>query len=314
MPGIGVITNPRSRVNRRHPARMQALAYLLGSRGSAEATRSLDDLYRAAEEFKAAEIDILGINGGDGTIHVTLTAFLKVYGDAPFPKIALLTGGTLNTIAKGMGLRGRPQETLFDVIDRYHQGEDLPTVQAPVLQVGDQYGFIFGNGVIGNFLEAYYATGRPSPMMGALTLGRGVLSALAGTGFARKLFRRFHGRITVDGETWAREEFVAIAAGTVPEIGLGFKPFHRCREKPDHFALLGMHCSPFKLICDLPRIWFGKGMRRDKAISVSAREVRIETDEEFLYTIDGDLHRFQGHGGLELRTGPQLQLIVTRGG
>src|SRR5262245_26600804 len=106
---------------------MRELAYLLGSRGSAEATRSIDDLYRAAEEFKAADIDVLGINGGDGTIHVTLTAFLQVYGGAAFPKVALLRGGTLNTVARGLGIFGDSQDLLYDVTDRYRRGVDLVT-------------------------------------------------------------------------------------------------------------------------------------------------------------------------------------------
>src|SRR5687767_12512499 len=124
---------------------MRELGYLLGSRGSAEATRSLDDLYRAAEEFKAAEIDILGINGGDGTIHVTLTAFLQVYGEAPLPRVALLRGGTLNTIANGLGIAGDSQRLLYEVIDRYHQNEEMATREQAILQIGDRYGFIWGN-------------------------------------------------------------------------------------------------------------------------------------------------------------------------
>ena len=31
------------------------------------------------------EVEIVGINGGDGTIHVTLSTFLRVYDGAPFP-------------------------------------------------------------------------------------------------------------------------------------------------------------------------------------------------------------------------------------
>lgn len=308
MPGIGVVTNPRSRVNKRDPSKMVTLAYLLGSQGAAEATKSLDDLYRVAETFKAAQIDILGINGGDGTIHVTLTAFLKVYGGAPFPKVAILRGGTLNTIAKGLGIKGETQQILYDVIDRYHQGEELKTVSANVLQVNDQYGFIFGNGLVANFLDAYYSTGKPSPMTGATTLLRTIGSAILGTAFTKRLFRRFRGKVTADGETWAREDFVTITAATVPEIGLGFAPFYRCSERPGHFALLGLHASPLAISRDLWRIWRGKPMRRDKAISVVAQDVRIETDEELLYTIDGDLHR--GKGDLTVRTGPAIDIII----
>jgi diacylglycerol kinase family enzyme len=287
---------------------MRQLGYPLGSRGSAEATASLDDLYRAAEEFKAANIDILGINGGDGTIHVTLTAFLQVYGDAPFPKVAILPGGTLNTIARGVGIRGRPQEMLYDVIDRYHQGEELRVVERNALKVGDGYGFIFGNGLIANFLDAYYATGKPSPVMGAKVLARAIVSGILRTAFIEQLFRRFVGRVTVDGEVWARGDFATLAGGTVPEIGLGFAPFYRCDERPDHFALLGIHTTALGLILDLPRIYRSRPMRRDKAISVVAREARIESDEPFNYTVDGDLYR--GVKELTLATGPRLRLIV----
>jgi len=308
VPGIGVITNPRSRVNKRDPGKMQKLGYLLGSRGSAEATASLDDVYRAAEEFKAAGIDILGINGGDGTIHVTLTAFLQVYGGAPFPKVAILPGGTLNTIARGVGIRGRPQEMLYEVIDRYHQGEELRVVERNILRVGDRFGFIFGNGLIANFLEAYYATGKPSPTMGAKILGRAIVSGIFRTAFIEQLFRRFVGRVTVDGERWARADFATLTAGTVPEIGLGFAPFYRCDEKADHFALLGIHTTALGLILDLPRIYRAGPMRRDKAISAVAREARIESDEPFAYTIDGDIYR--GARELTLQTGPRLRLIV----
>jgi diacylglycerol kinase (ATP) len=307
VPGIGVITNPRSRVNKRDPSRMRQLGYLLGSRGSAEATRSIDDLYRAAEEFKAAGIDILGINGGDGTIHVTLTAFLQIYGDSPFPKIAILPGGTLNTVAHGMGIKGNPQTVLYEVIDRYHQGEDLPTVGCNVMRIGDRYGFIFGNGIIANFLEAYYATGRPSPIMGARVLGRAIGAVMFRTAFAKRLFKRFVGRVTVDGEVWARNDFVTLTAGTQPEIGLGFKPFYRCHEKEGAFALIGIHCKPFSLITDLARIHAGKPMRRDKCISAVPREVLLQSDEPFAYTIDGDL--YQGATELRIATGPRLSLI-----
>ena len=308
VPGIGVITNPRSRSNKRDPQKMRQLGYLLGSRGSAEATRSLDDLYRAAEEFKAAGIDVLGINGGDGTIHVTLTAFLQVYGATPLPRVAILPGGTLNTIAAGIGIKGRPQEMLYEVIDRYHQGEELRTVERNIMQIGDRFGFIFGNGLIANFLEAYYATGKPSPIMGAKVLARAIGSSIFRTAFSKRLFRRFVGRVTVDGEEWARPDFATITGGSVPQIGLGFTPFYRCDEKPDSFALLGIHTTALGLILDLPRIYRARPMRRDKAISAVAREALLESAEPFSYTIDGDL--YSGAKELKLQAGPRLRLIV----
>jgi diacylglycerol kinase family enzyme len=308
VPGIGVITNPRSRVNKKDPGKMRQLGYLLGSHGAPYATKSLDDLYRAAEEFKAADIDILGINGGDGTIHVTLTAFGHVYGTSPLPKIAILPGGTLNTIAAGVGIRGKPQEMLYEVIDRYHQGEELRVVERDALRVGDKLGFIFGNGLIANFLEAYYETGRPSPIMGAKLLARTVASAIFRGKLIKRLFRRWSGEVTVDGETWARTDFATVTAATVPEIGIGFKPYYRCSEKPGHFAVLGIHTSPVGVALELPRVYRGRPMRRDKCISQVARRVELRAEEPFSYIIDGDT--YTGVTELVLSTGPRLQLVV----
>ena len=86
-----------------------------------------------------------------------------------------------------ISIRGRPQEMLYEVVDRYHQGEELRTVEYHVLKVGDRYGFLFGNGLIANFLDAYYATGRPSPVMGAKILLKGITSGIFGGSFKKNL-------------------------------------------------------------------------------------------------------------------------------
>ncbi|MSP63540.1 MAG: diacylglycerol kinase [Myxococcales bacterium] len=312
MPGIGVITNPRSRANKRDPASMRRLGYLIGSRGAAAATHSLDDLYRVAEEFKKEEIEFLGINGGDGTIHHTLTAFIKVYGQKPLPQVAILRGGTMNTIANSLGIKGDPAKLLFELVDRYHNHDPMDVFEKEILAVGDAYGFIFGNGVVFNFLDAYYSSGRPSPTAGLKLLLRGVLSALVGGKLARQLTGRFRGQVTVDGDRWACEDFMTVAASCVEQIGLGFKPFYRCEERPHHFAILGIHThSTIGLVAELPRVLRGKPMRRDKVIDQVAREVLFESDGEVKYTVDGDTYTTQG--SLRLRTGPRLSFVRLSG-
>lgn len=310
MPGIGVITNPRSRLNKRNPAAMRKLGYLIGDRGSAAATRSLDDLYRVAEEFKNAGIDILGINGGDGTIHHTITAFVKVYGDQPLPMVAILRGGTMNTIANSYGIRGEPSKLLFELVDRYHNEEPFDVFDKEILRIGDVYGFIFGNGVIYNFLDAYYKTGRASPTTAARLLLRAIGSALVGGRLATELTRRFHGRITVDGTTWAKDDFISVAAACVEQVGLGFRPFYRWNE-PGTFPILGIHVpSPLGLIAELPRIHAGRPMSRHKVIDQVARNVLFEADE-VSYTIDGDTYTARGE--LRLSVGPKLRFIRLSG-
>lgn len=310
VPGIGVITNPRSKANKRDPAGMHRLGYLLGSRGEMAATKSLDDLYRVAEQFKAAEIDVLGINGGDGTIHVTLTAFLKVYAGAPLPKIAILCGGTLNTIAAGLGIAGTPDQLLFEVIDQYHSGEEFKIVQRPIMKIDQHYGFLFGNGLVANFLEAYYATGKPSPSTGAWLVARTIASAMWRGPFIRRIFRRVMAQVKVDGREWEQRDFATVIAATVPEIGIGFRPFYRCMESLEQFALVGFTCKPMGLIGSLPRIYRGLPVKKKHAISVLASEMTIVPDQDVAYTIDGDLHQHKAGTEMRLGVGPVLDLIV----
>jgi diacylglycerol kinase (ATP) len=310
MPGIGLITNPRARTNQKDPARMQRLGYLLGSRGLPEATKSLDDLYRVAEEFRSTGIDLLGINGGDGTIGCTLTAFIKVYQAAgtPLPLVAILRGGTMNTIANSIGIKGAPGKLLFDLLDRYHNLEPFTYYEREVLKVGDDYGFLFGNGIIHNYLKAYYATGNPCPQVAAKVLVRGIVSAMAGSAFAKELSQRFRAHVTADGREWAVTEFITVAAATVEQIGLGFTPFYRTNERPGTFSCLGIHTNALGFVLELPRLRAARPMRRDKVIDVIARAVHFESDEQLEYTLDGDTHKTGKT--LEIELGPRLRFIV----
>src|SRR5476651_1926711 len=117
---IGVVLNPRSRRNLRDPGAALRLARTLGDHGIVRAVHSLDDLHRAAEDFKQLDIDVLGISGGDGTNHVTITGFIDVYDGSALPRLAFLRGGTMNTVANSVGVgHGRPEGLLGKLIRAY---------------------------------------------------------------------------------------------------------------------------------------------------------------------------------------------------
>lgn len=315
MPGIGLIANPRSRANLKDPSRPRKLGYLIGAQGTGEATQSIDDLYRVCEEFKKERIDILGISGGDGTLHHTLTAMIKTYGEEPLPYVAILRGGTMNTVANSLDIAGNPPQLLYELVDKHRRGiwEQLPVVERPLLRVGDQYGFIFGNGVIYNFLKEYYGTGHPSPMVAAQLIAGVAASSIIGGSLGKKVYRRIKVQVEADGVTWAQQDFMAIAASVVEQAGLGFRPFYRCAEKPGSFALLGIHTNAFGFVSELPRMHRGKPMRRDKVVdAVAARVVFRSLDGNPLdYIIDGDT--YEGPAELVLETGPTLRFLRLTG-
>lgn len=313
MPGIGIITNPHSRRNRRYPERMRRLGYMLGQHDTYELTNRIEDVEDVARKFMENEIDILALNGGDGTNHVTLSTFINVYGDHPLPKVALLRGGTMNTVSNAVGIRGTPPKLLANLVEKYYTNQPFETTCRDILRVSDEtgsrYGFIFGNGIVANFLEEYYATGNPTPMTAAVLLGKGIAGVTVGNDFLDRLFRPFVASVELDDETWAERDYVSVLASTVDQIGLGFRPFIRCQERDHAFHLLGVTANPMGLVSALPKIRLGLTVEEEKIASAVSGRAIFRSSEPFGYTIDGDMHVAE-NGEVHLETGPRVELII----
>jgi len=321
VPGIGVVLNPRSRRNLRDPRAADRLARRLGDVGVVRQANSIDELYRIAEDFRHADIDVLAISGGDGTNHVTLTGFLDVYAGHTMPQVALLRGGTMNTVANSVGVRhGRPEGLLGRLIRDYAQQASMPleNVERNVMRIAPtdgtkaHYGFLFGTGVVHGFLAEYYAGGDPTPLVAAKVLARGVGSAMIGGQTIRRMAKPFRGSVKLgDGTSWEERDYLAVAAGTIAHIGLNFKPFHRYDELPGRFHMLGIHTTPWSFVKDMPRIHRGEPMRPGKTFeSISKRAVVRSADGHMRYMIDGDLH--EASGDVEVTIGPKVKLVVVR--
>jgi diacylglycerol kinase family enzyme len=324
--GIGVVVNPRSRRNLRDPGAALRLARQLGDHGVVRSAHSIDELYRIAQDFQRDAIDVLAISGGDGTNHVTLTGFIDVYGGHVMPQVALLRGGTMNTVANSVGVHGRPEGLLGRLIRDYarHASMPLENVERHVMRITPearegnagkaQYGFLFGTGVVAGYLSEYYAGGDPTPLVAAQTLLRGIGSALVGGEMIRRMARPFRGTVTLDdGTTWDERDYLAVAAGTIANIGLNFRPFHRYGEQPGRFHVLGIHASPVAFVKELPRIHRALPMRPGKAYDAVSSGMVVRgrgRDEGIKYMIDGDLH--EARGELRVSVGPQVRLVVMR--
>ena len=313
MPGIGIITNPHSRRNRRYPERMRRLGYMLGQHDTYELTNRIEDVEEVARKFKESGIEILALNGGDGTNHVTLTNFIKVYGDEPLPKVALLRGGTMNTVSNAVGISGAPPKLLANLVEKYYTGQPFETTRRDILKVedetGERYGFIFGNGIVSNFLEEYYATGNPSPTTAGVLLSKALATMPVGGELPKRLFRPFHASIEFDKTTWEERDYASVLASTVDQIGLGFRPFIRCQERDHTFHLLGVTGGPVDIALALPRIRLGLPVDERKIRSEVSSRAIFRSSEPINYTIDGDMHVAQS-GEVTLSTGPSVELII----
>jgi diacylglycerol kinase family enzyme len=326
MAGIGVVVNPKSRHNLRHPGALPRLARSVGSLGTVREARTIDELHRIAEDFRRDKIDVLAISGGDGTNTVTLSGFVHVYGGAPLPDLALLRGGTMNTVANSVGVRhGSPEHLLTSLVRAYAAKADgLRRAERRLLCVSDvsarggparalpQYGFLFGTGVMVGFLAEYYATGNPSPLVAAGTLARASASALVAGPMIRRMAAPFRGTVALaDGTVWEERDYLAVAAGTIAHIGLAFKPFYRFGEGHERgaFHALGIHASPLAFVAELGRVHAGHPMRPGKAHeALSARMLIRSASGTVNYMVDGDLHAAAGE--IEVTIGPRVRLLI----
>jgi len=311
MAGIGILSNPRSRRNRRAPEIVRRLRTLVDGEGEVADATTFEELDEALARFHASGIDVLAVNGGDGTGHVALTALARTWGERPFPALALLRGGAMNTVADAHKLRGTPESILKALLERRRAGLPVRAVERDLLAVAVdggplRLGFLFGTGAVVTFLDAYYATGHASPATAAALLVRAVGSSLLGGPFAAALTAREPVRVTSDGDDWPDVPYLAVLAGSVPEIGFGFTPFGRCDEQPGFFHAVGVTGTALQVAAHLPRIWLGRPWRRTLAIDAVTRD--LELGGPLRCTVDGDLYEVRQ--GVRVRTGPPVRLLV----
>ncbi len=311
MAGIGVVLNPRSRQNRRDPEAASRLAKKLGNCGVVRTAQTRDELARIAEDFRKLKIDVLGISGGDGTNHVTLTGFLEVYSDEPLPPVAFLRGGTMNTVANAIGVpKGRPDGLLASLIARYNERMENPlqVVERNVMRVGDRYGFLMGTGVIHGYMSEYYRHPEPNPLHAAKTLFDACRSVVLNR--PTPVMQRWEGRVEFpQGPNFPDRDYLCIAAGTVDQIGLGFRPFYRAPQAPGCFHILGIHTTPIGFVKKLGDVWRAKPMGEEHTHESVTTQATLHGRSGIVrYVLDGDIHEHRGP--LEMRTGPRVKLIV----
>jgi diacylglycerol kinase family enzyme len=308
---IAVLVNPRSRANRKNPRIAADFQALIGENGRVFAPKSLDELSETAASLARTPPAVIAVHGGDGTLHKALTALGQAFGETPLPPLAILCGGTMNVEATSLGLRERPDAFLTSLVADVRAGIPLSTLRRRCLRIGDHLGFLFGNGLLANFLGEYYAgDGEYGPARAAWLILRAMGSICIGGPFVRRIFRRFEGTVTVDGTRLERTTFVGVGAGTVREVGLGFKLIHRADEDPERFGVLAMHAGPVALIPDLVAVHAGKGIASRRAFSAVASRLDITSRDGsgMSYTIDGDLYH-SASADLSITVGPPVALV-----
>lgn len=308
MSGIGIITNPHSKLNKRNPARSALLGYILGEQGTLEVTNSLEDLGRVAREFKDKGIGILAINGGDGTISRTLTAFLKEYGERPLPRIVLLRGGTINVLANNLGIRGSPEQILYRLLEAHSTSAGLTTTKVSTLEVEGNFGFLFGNGAASAFLKEYYR--RKSGPLGAFLWVSLVWASWFWQGrLYRSVVRDLWFTLRAPDRPSLAHTTCLVFCSTVRRLPLGYPLFNRLAQEAQRFQCFSFCFKAKDAVWQLPYLMLKRQEGTPGTLTFTAERLAVEAEAPFEYTLDGELYT-SAKSAVELRIGPELEFIT----
>jgi diacylglycerol kinase family enzyme len=309
---IGIITNANAQSLIRDKDLAQRLQGIVGQDGLVYETHTLDELASAVRELHARKVDVLATCGGDGTNLSTLTEMVRTWTPAndttpALPNFAILRGGTVNTVAGNVGLRGRPEEILERLVSRYRERKPLRSVPLDSVSVNGMFGFLFGTGMPGRFFDAYYAGPTPGVGWAAVLAARTIASGLYGGKFSSWLFEALPAEVEVDGRKLDADRFTLIVAATVRNVGLGVKIAYRAGERPGHFHFLASSLPASRLVSQPDRVFRGLPLRGQPHEDTLARTARIRFREPQTYTLDGDLFRADT---VELACGPRLSILT----
>ena len=307
---IGIIINPNAKKNNKIENRKDRFSKIVGDNGIVYQTDKMDEIDLTCRKLIKQNVALVGICGGDGTNHLVSTSLIKEYQNAgvDLPPIHLLEGGSMNTIRWNLGIRGAAEETLSGIIEKLRSEDKFETINVAILKVNEFYGFIFGNGYASYFLEEYYNSNIDSgPARAAQIVGRFIWSAIMRGKLVKKVLSQYKAEFLIDQKPAGLESYGLVLAGTLPAIGLMFKPLYRANESLDHFHLIASSFKAIQLVKQVNKLFSGKKLKGENHIDTLASEVIICTAEPLIYQLDGELYKEKE---VKISMGPVLEMVL----
>lgn len=314
---VGIISNPFAKIIKRNPEYNTRLWYTLANYGQLEVTHSAEQLEQVCQEFNARKINLVGIVGGDGSISLTLSALLKSYGANNLPKILLLKGGTINFLAKNLGIKKEAQLCLEDTLQIINKKQAMNETILSTLHVNGRLGFIFANGIATSFLQEFYKD-KSNSFGAALKL----MSYLADGLFNGKIngeYQRLIKKQKIDIHTYPysiqqqntctndfSNEYSLVFASTIKQLPLTANFFKKV-ELGDKFGeLITIAEKSSNLVKGTIKSLLGGDIYNfSKVNSVKFQKATLICKDSNLYSVDGDLFETQ-NGKIKIEIGPNF--------
>jgi diacylglycerol kinase (ATP) len=254
----------------------------------------------ALSELARQDVDLLAINGGDGTIQHALTEILghRAFEDR-VPLIAPLRGGRTNMSALDLGAHRDPVKGMAALIESARAGTlDERIVPRDVLRVQygpDKrflYGMFFGGGMIYKAIELnhrlFKQNARSQGVVGATLVTAGLL-ARASVGKIDGILEPNKVQILLDGEPQPTGEFLMIISTSLHRLFAGMRPFWGTG--PGGVRLTAITSNAQRLAASAPGILRGKprAFANEQAGYLSHNAKCAEMRFDCGFTVDGEL-------------------------
>ncbi|MBN2332319.1 MAG: hypothetical protein JXO49_00045 [Deltaproteobacteria bacterium] len=306
---VGILSNPLSGGNRRG---LPAIRNLLRQQPQIShwEVENPAAIGSALKVFSQQGINLVVVNGGDGTISAVLTALLNQGPFSRLPLLAVLRAGTTSMTAGDVGLPGSAKKALTNLLTWTNRNEARATViTRPILRVaggGDSlYGMFFGAAGIPQGISFFHRRVNRLGITGEL--GPGLVFArflLAMRQKNRPVIMPTAMQVVIDGNPPGKEQFFLLMVSTLERLFFGLRPFWGSEDRPLHYT--AVRSQPERFFRLLPHLARGHnhplGTPENGYYSHNCTNVELTFNGPF--TLDGQLYD----------TGSRQPLIVADGG
>lgn len=306
MKKIGVIINPNAKKFRTGKASIQKYMDYNSEFVIISTPKNIDELKNVAKQYKSNNIDYICIGGGDGTIHIVLSELINVYQPDAVPPVLILKEGTMNNIARSIKLKGRGPELLKRLIQGVEKNKIIKTDARYTISIYDKYCFLFGTGLVTNFLNKVYSGKEKGFYRNIQVAVMGLKESLMNSKNG-DIFKLTEQAIFIDSKKVLINPVAGVLAGTVEHIGMGFSPLKDAVQSDGTFQIIVLGMNPRGVLRHLNKIRTGKKIKSPKYLNTLGKAFLLKQKGAFQYTMDGDIYTAENE--LKISTGPAIHLV-----
>ena len=295
-PRIGVLVNPFSGGNR-NGLRAVRNAIADYPRVLLCDVKTPQDVLAALAGFARHDVDLVAVNGGDGTVQAALTALLH---NQPFEKLPVLTvlqSGTTSMTARDVGVAGSRVKALRQLFRWAQTGDGAPSiVKRPVLRVQApghpvRYGMFFGAAAVYQGIQYFHRKVNARGLRGEVGPGLTILRYLWAVARKNNNFTvSVPLTVKLDSDPSRQFDCLVVLVSTLERLFLGIHPYWGSENGPLHYT--AVQAGPRYFLRALPSILKGRrgplSTPQNGYFSHNATEIKLNLDSGF--TLDGQLY------------------------